>query len=444
MPHPTLAQQREAGRALRDTIPLAALATAGPATRDPMAALTCRDAGRIAWLLGERNARMAATPAAFLRGAATLMAADLAAAPSTPILVQAAGDAHLFNFGAVFSPDGAALFDANDFDETLRAPFEWDIKRLAASLVVTAALAGHKPVAAAKLARRAARAYARKIAALAPLPPFDAWHDRIDLAAEIAVIATPALRARQQAQLNQATAAHRTHFNIIAGTPPKIVIDGTRVLAMPEPDKSIAETAFRRYRDDLPEDRKILLGRYELADIAYKIVGIGSVGTLCAIVLLATPEGAGLLLQVKQAETSALAPHVAASPYANQGQRVVMGQRLMQAAPDLFLGWTSDDLGRDFYIRRLKDSRLAKIGGAIEADALAFYAALCGQTLARAHARSSEPAMIAGYIGGGGKFADAIADFATEYAARTQSDWAIFRAHITSGAISAVRLHPAG
>ena len=443
MPSLTLAQRRDAGRALRDTVPLAALAAIAPA-RDPMQALTRRDGGRIAWLLGERNARMAATPAAFLRGAATLMAADLAAAPTSPIAVQATGDAHLFNFGAVFSPEGTALFDANDFDETLRAPFEWDIKRLAASLVVTAGLVGHKPAAAAKLARRAARAYVRKITQLAPMPPFDAWHDRIDLAAEIARIDAPALRARQQAQLQLATAAHRTHFNLIAGSPPKIALDGTRVFAMSDTEKSIIAAAFARYRDELPQDRKILLCRYDLADIAYKIVGIGSVGTLCAIVLLTTADGAGLLLQVKQAEQSALAGAGADSPYGNQGERVVMGQRLMQAAPDLFLGWTRDDLGRDFYIRRLKDSRLARIGEAIEADALGFYATLCGQTLARAHARSSDAATIAGYLGGGGKFADAIVDFARHYGERTLADWAVFRAHIDSGAISAVRLDQSG
>jgi uncharacterized protein (DUF2252 family) len=441
MPSPTIAQRRAAGRALREVAPLPALAALPPA-RDPLPILAARDQGRLPWLLGERNSRMAQTPASFLRGAAILMAADLAATADSPgpppLAVQAAGDAHLFNFGAVFSPEGAALFDLNDFDETARAPFAWDIKRLAASLVLAA---GRTATTATSVARRAARAYAAHMSALAALPPLDAWHSRIELPAEIAAIAPKRLRVAEAARLASVAAAHQAHFRLIEarpGQPPRLITDGSRVLPMPPAEQAAIAAAFALYRDRLDEDLRLLLARYELADIAYKIVGIGSVGTTCAILLLATPDGAPLLLQLKQAEISALAawpPAPEALAGANQGARVVLGQRLMQAAPDLFLGWTHDGQGRDFYLRRLKDNRLARLGDAIEADALPFYAGLCGRTLARAHARSADAATLAGYLGGGGKFADAIADFARAYAARTEADWSIFKTALADRAL---------
>ncbi len=437
----SIEQRRAAGRAIREDVPIKAHAEwSAPAHRYPLALLTVRDAARIAWLIGERNGRMAQTPATFLRGAATVMAADLGATGCTTITVQAGGDSHLMNFGAVVSPDGSALFDVNDFDETLRAPFEWDLKRLATSLVVVGGLAGHDGGSARKLARHAARAYADHMTRLAALNPVDAWNSRIRLDHEVAGIDDDAVRAAQQAQLDAFTQAQAKHLNLVSARQPKIAVDGLRVLKMADAERDVVAAAFALYLDGLEEDRRILLSRYAIADIATKIVGIGSVGTLCAIILLATADGAALLLQIKQAEVSALAQSRPASPYDNQGQRVVMGQRLMQAAPDLFLGWMRDATGRNFYVRRLKDQRLAKIGEAIEGAALPFYAALCGRTLARAHARSSDAAVIDGYLGGGEKFCDAIADFAVAYAGQNARDFATFQQAFEAGLIPNRRL----
>jgi uncharacterized protein (DUF2252 family) len=370
---------------------------------------------------------MAADPFAFLRGSAAIMAADLVHTPTTGIRLQCGGDCHLANFGAYAAPDGTPVFDINDFDETLPAPFEWDVKRLAASFVVAGRVASMPEKASRKLARKAARAYREHIAAMAGLSPLEAWSSRIDFADAIADVESRRLRCRLQRRLAKVLDSGAAHFGLVEqhGGLWKIRDKPPLVFHLNQHDLD-AQHAFTAYAETLQEDRRVLLQRYRLHDVAFKVVGVGSVGTFCAILLLVSSAGAPLLLQIKQAQPSVLGP----SAYDNQGERVVVGQRMMQAATDVFLGWTRMS-NRDFYVRRLKDSRLADIGTMFE-EGLPFDAALCGRTLARAHARAGDAPLIAEYLGSGPTFEKAIADFALAYADQTERDWQALRAAIAT------------
>jgi uncharacterized protein (DUF2252 family) len=434
------AERRKLGAALRRDTPRSALAawTPPPGRADPVAILVKQGENRLQELLPIRYGRMQTDPFAFLRGAAAVMAADLGGLPSPGIRLQTCGDAHLANFGAYASPEGTPVFDLNDFDETLPAPFEWDIKRLATSLVVAGRVANYAGKDAARLARIAARSYREHAAELAALPPAAAWNMRIDLRRAIADIDQPKLRSAMDKRLAKVLESGVAHFGLVTET------DGAPRIREKPPlvyhlDKHAlpANKAFASYAETLQEDRRVLLQRYRLRDVAFKAVGVGSVGTFCAIGLLTAGDGAPLLLQIKEAQESVLAPFAGASDYANHGERVVVGQRMMQAATDVFLGWTTRAIDkRHFYIRRLKDSRLADIGARLEA-ALPFYAALCGRTLARAHGRSGDPALVSGYLGAGTAFDSAIGAFATAYADQTEKDWQTFKAAIESGRIVA-------
>jgi uncharacterized protein (DUF2252 family) len=413
-----------------------------PADRaDPVEILIAEDKHRIPELLLLRYSRMQASPLAFLRGAAAVMATDLEMTLTAGLRVQACGDCHLANFGTYASPEGTPVFDITDFDETLPAPFEWDLKRLATSLAVAGREAGLDDGACRKLARRAARAYRKTLARLAPLPPLDAWSDRVDLRAAIQAIDDRTLRHRMEKHLNAALRGAQTHYNlperkdstwVIHDKPDQVVHHARR-------HNATARAAFAAYAATLQEDRRVLLSRYSLRDVAFKVVGIGSVGTFCAIGLFVSPDDSPLILQLKEAQASVLAPHAGASAYANQGERVVTGQRMLQAATDIFLGFPRETVdGRHFYVRRLKDGRLAAIGTDFEA-ALPFYAKLCGRTLGRAHARAGDAALLAGYMGEGSLFEEAIADFAMAYAAQTERDWEAFRAAINTGRLTAAQ-----
>jgi uncharacterized protein (DUF2252 family) len=436
--------RRAYGRDVRRTVPRGAHAawSPPPGRADPVAILIAQGAHRIARLLPVRYGRMQTDAFAFLRGAAAVMAADLAATPATGLRVQAGGDAHLMNFGASATADGTPVFDVNDFDETLPAPFEWDLKRLATSVAVAGRVRGLPDKACRRLARLVGRAYRLQMDELAHLAPVAAWFSRIDLHGAVESISDRALRRAQRVRLETAVAAaSQAYAHLLAP-------DGT--LRLPERPPVIyrmdgrdgtAREAFATWRETLPEERRVLVDRYRLRDVVFKAVGVGSVGTFCAIGLFATADGDTLLLQIKQAQTSVLAPYAGASAYGNQGERVVVGQRLMQAAPDVFLGWAlsgTPEGERHFYVRQLKDSRLAAIGTALEGDALPFYARLCGRTLARAHARSGDAAAIAGYLGDGDGFDEALAAFAMAYADQTERDHMAFREAIRSGRIEAV------
>ncbi|MGD7069824.1 DUF2252 domain-containing protein [Acetobacter sp. AAB5] len=418
---------------------------------DPVSILVTQGEHRISALLPVRYARMAVSPFAFLRGAAAVMAADLAGTLSAGPRVQSCGDCHLANFGSYASAEGTAVFDINDFDETLSAPFEWDIKRLGTSLVLAGRESGLSEASARNLARSMAQSYAQEMVRLAPMSPLEIWAERIDLSAAIAGFQDKQARKKVQSLLDARLESARTHFGLVAedcGTP-RLTEQPPLVVRLPEQDEAI-RAAFARYIATQPPERAILLSRYTLQDVIFKVVGVGSVGTFCAIGLFSTPDNEVLLLQIKEAQVSVLAPYLQPSPFRNQGERVVVGQRIMQTASDAFLGWThssgTDEVDgetgslpigqRQFYVRRLKDQRLAAIGAEFAQIGLPDYALLCGRTLARAHARSGDVATLAGYLGGGRAFADAIAGFSVAYADQTKADWKTFCAAIKAGRIS--------
>jgi len=432
--------RRRMGAALRAHAPRSAQALwkAPPGRADPVGILIEQGKTRIPKLLPVRYARMKADPFAFLRGAAAIMAGDLAHTPACGYRVQSGGDAHLANFGAYASPEGVPVFDINDFDETLPAPFEWDVKRLATSLVVAGRVAGCPSKAARNLARAAVRAYREHMAALAPLSPLAAWNNRIDLEQAVADIDPSKLRGAVETRLAEALASGKAHYGLVEGKGDAARLPERPPLVYRLDDHELpARKAFASYAQTLQEDRRVLLGRHALRDVAFKVVGVGSVGTFCAIALLEAGDGSPLLLQIKEATESALASFAGASAYAHHGQRVVTGQRMMQAASDIFLGWTQEPIdGRYFYVRQLKDPRLADVGARLEGT-LPFYAGLCGRTLARAHARAGDPALISGYVGRSAAFDQAVADFAVAYADQTEADWKAFKAAIKAGRIVA-------
>jgi uncharacterized protein (DUF2252 family) len=448
----TIAERRILGRQLRQAVPRESHAGWAPSVErgDPVQILIDCGKSRVRQLLPVRYARMLDSPFAFLRGSAAVMAADLAGTPATGIRVQACGDCHLANFGVYTSPEGRAIFDINDFDETLPAPFEWDVKRLASSIVLAGRTAGLAERASAKAARTAVRAYREKLGDLARLDPLAAWNTRVDVLDIIQSQDDEKLRERERLRVTQSAAALPAYQDFpklvglargtwrIKDNPPLIfhfedLGEGERGLDV--------DAIFARYRESLPEERRVLFDRYRPVDCAFKVVGIGSVGTFCAVGLFLTADEAPLFLQIKEAQASVLAPYAGASVYANQGQRVVVGQRIMQAASDVFLGWTGDaELGgRHFYIRQLKDRKLASIGEMMERDALRFYAELCGTTLARAHARSGDAAMISGYLGSSEAFDAAIQEFAVEYADQSERDHRLLVEAERTGRITANR-----
>jgi len=425
-----MATRREAGRAAREILARAEQATWHAATgRDALARLHAADAQRIPALLPLRYKRMRADPLAYLRGTAALMAADLGAQPHTGLIVQLCGDAHLFNFGSYAGPDGTPVFDVNDFDETLPGPFEWDVKRLATSLMLADRDSGHA------LARRAVHAYRMQMAAFAAMPPLKVWRSRVDLEAAIDSITPRAVRRRERARLHDRLSVSRDlAARLVAG-------DGT--LRLPErppavfrlgPEEGIAHAAFATWLDGMPTEAHALLDRFALRDVAFKAVGIGSVGTFCALGLFADADGNALILQLKQGLPSVLEPFAGPSRLLNAGQRVVVGQRIMQAVSDPLLGWSAPNHdGKQFYVRQLKDARVSSLGGQIEAQALRAYAGLCGRTLARAHARGGDAATLAGYMGDADMFEASVGDFAQSYAAQVETDFAAFAKAVDAG-----------
>ena len=442
-----MAERRQAGQTVRKIVPRSMHAHWAPAPtrRDPVDILVETGRHRIASLLPIRYDRMSASPFSFFRGAAAIMAADLADTPMSSLWVQACGDCHLANFGTFASPEGTPVFDVNDFDETLPAPFEWDIKRLSTSFAVDARSRGLGDKVARQLAAAVVQAYRRHMLELARLDPLQSWRSRVDVADVLSGITDEKLRDRELRRLRTAVeAGHDGYSKLIEKTKGRWRIKEKPPLIMPlsgqrdDTHEIVARTAFESYKMSLPEERRILLDRYEIADVAFKVVGVGSVGTFCAIGLFVTRDDQTLLLQLKEAQTSVLAPYAGPSVYANHGQRVVVGQRIMQTVPDIFLGWT-EDRGDDqhCYIRQLKDSRLALIGSDLAEGALPYHATLCGVTLARAHARSGDAARIAGYIGTGMAFDTAISSFALAYAAQAEADWRLFLEAIKAGQIEA-------
>jgi uncharacterized protein (DUF2252 family) len=386
--------------------------------------------GRIEELLPIRWGRMMQSPFAFYRGAAAIMAADLATTPVTGARVQACGDCHLVNFGGFATPERRLLFDINDFDETLPAPWEWDVKRLAASFVIASRQNGHAEAMAYDAALQCVQSYRQRLAEFAEMSALDVWYSRIDLEDLLPRIADPAMRKRMEKEL----AKNRGHHHAVdlgklvetVGDQPAIKDHPPLIYHWNGEGKTAFEAhvaeAFRQYRETLQDDRRVLLDRYKLQDMALKVVGIGSVGTMCGIMLMLGEDDEVLFLQVKEARMSVLEPYAGKSGYAYQGQRVVVGQRLMQAASDLFLGWTEMDDGRHFYVRQLRDMKVKPMVELFSPALMEQYALACGWALARAHARSGQPALINGYLGKGDAFDRAVAAFAQAYADQNEQD----------------------
>ena len=434
------ADRRAMGHELRRAVPRSAHATWSPPPDRPhcVATILAAEAGRLPALLPLRHRRMAADASTFLRGATALMAADLAGLPRSGLRVVACGDAHFGNFGAIAAPEGVAVFDVNDFDEAASAPFEWDLKRLAISLVVAGRVRDLPPRATRALARRAAHAFRRQIDALADLPPLDAWRFRLDLERLVEDISDRDTRKRERQRLADMVAESRhTYASLVSKSGALRLPERPPAIFRLGPEEGPAHAAFAAYLDGVRPEQKALLDRYRLRDVAFKAAGIGSVGLFCAIGLFASGDGDVLLLQLKEARASVLEAHAGPSPY-GPGERVVSAQRMMHAAPDPLLGWTGSPIdGRSFYVRTLADPRLSAAFGRIEADALRFYALLCGRTLARAHARSGDAAMIAGYLGEGEAFDIAISEFAMAYADQVERDHATWGAAIRAGDVEA-------
>jgi uncharacterized protein (DUF2252 family) len=425
----------EAGRVLRNRVARESHAACPPASgRDPVAILAETDGARIPELLPIRYGRILQSPFIFLRGAAAVMAHDLAAVPQVGAHVQACGDCHLMNFGAFNTPERGILFDINDFDETLPGiDFTVDLKRLAASVAVAALDANMPEKKAHAHAKATVRSYREFILELATKTPLEVWYTRMEIDQEVKRIADVKLRETIFSILVKAKKdlAADDNFPHLATTkagvahiedrPPLIYHFDTPAT---KDYKIHAHSAFANYQSSLLPERRALVERYALTDIAFKVVGVGSVGTFCAIGLFMTADGEPLFLQVKQALASVLEKIAAPPPgLVHQGRRVADGQRAMQAASDIFLGVTEDPkTNRQFYVRQLKNRHLGSIGEVIEVKALDVYANLCGRTLARAHARGGDPALLAGYMGKSEAFDDALGSFAMTYAAQTKQD----------------------
>lgn len=442
-PLETVAERLAQGRSLRRHVPRSAHAAwSPPANRpDPVALLEASSQGRLPQLIPIRYGRMLASPFAFYRGAPLVMAHDLAATPVTGINVQLCGDAHLRNFGLYASPERQLLFDINDFDETHPGPWEWDVKRLASSFVVAGRANGFRDEPCMHAAQIVARSYRKHMRRYARMRLLDIWYSRVDADAALALF-----RRGGGASLARDMAKARQRNNLHALSRLAEPVDGSFRIRDNPPlvthvdDQSLADRLrrfFHLYRGTLQEDRRHLLERYRFADYALKVVGVGSVGTRCYIALLTSNQEADpLFLQIKEARPSVLEPHLPKSRYENQGHRVVNGQRLMQSASDIFLGWSRDPDG-DYYVRQLRDMKGAAEVEVMTTADLAQYASLCGWTLARAHARSGDAAPIAGYLGKSEKFEDAIAAFARAYSDQTQRDYEAFQAAVRQGGIMA-------
>jgi uncharacterized protein (DUF2252 family) len=440
----TYAERRRAGRALRAQLPRSAHAAwaASPGRPDPVDLLERNNHSRLPDLVPVRYGRMLTSPFAFLRGSAVVMAEDLATTPVTGVRVQACGDAHLGNFGVFGTPERNLVFDVNDFDETLPGPWEWDVKRLAASVILAAANLRIDDGQAARIVQAAVRAYRERMAGLAALGPMDVWHDRVDVAAVLA-IARQARAKDLRRQLRVARIRRRTSLQML----PKLtrIVNGTRRIVDDPPLIGHVDSqeldggeVIAGYAGSLPPDRRPLLERYQVLDTARKVVGVGSVGTRCYLCLLADSDARSpLFLQLKEAMESVHAPYAGPSEFGHQGQRVAIGQRTMQAASDMFLGWTSSR-GHDYYVRQFRDMK-----GSVNLDVMtpagfASYALICGITLARAHARSGNAAVISGYLGRGPRFDIAVAGFAAAYARQASRDYQALADATQAGRVIAV------
>ena len=437
---PTVSERLAAGKARRASCPRTTLARWEPAPSrpDPVAIIEQQGQVRVAALLPIRYSRMSASPFAFYRGTAAIMAQDLAAADNTGLQAQLCGDAHVANFGLFASPERSVVFDVNDFDETFPGPFEWDVARLATSLLL-AARENDFPIRQCEaIARLAVFSYRQAIASFAEMTDLDIWYSRVDAGmltaigkAQAGVIAKTAITkgVRAAMQRDRWSAIRKLTVSTDQG---RRFIDQPPLLVPLSGDPAwwdMLEIPMREYLESLPTDRQRLLSQYRAVDFAHKVVGVGSVGLRAYVILMQGRDEYDLLvLQAKEAVASVVAPALPNAPIpAHQGERVVQGQRLMQAATDIFLGWTTGPLGRDYYLRQLRDMKWSPDLSTMSPAGMRGLAAACGQTLARAHARSGDSVAMTGYLGSGVTFDDALLTFAQRYAEQVQRDFVAFQ-----------------
>jgi uncharacterized protein (DUF2252 family) len=454
-----VSERAAAGKAARSRAPRSSHGDWAPAAgrEDPIAILEVQASSRVPELIPIRHGRMAVSPFTFFRGAAAVMAADLAVTATSGLRVQACGDAHLSNFGVFAAPDRRLVFDLNDFDETLPGPWEWDVKRLAASFEIAARENGFKRRQRDAILLAVGRRYREAMRGFARLRNLEVWYARLDEDAIRAQIRQAGQKLSQRVEKGAAKArakdslraldrlTHRVDGELRIVSRPPLVVPIEELL--PDEDRKIDAEAMVRgviesYAESLKDDRRRLLESYTFRHIAHKVVGVGSVGTRAWIVLLTGRDDEDpLFLQAKEAQSSVLEPYAGGSEFDNHGRRVVEGQWLMQAASDSFLGWCPatgiDGKRRDFYVRQLWDGKGSTDVEAMAPQAMEVYAQICGWTLARAHARSGDAVAIAGYLGSGDAFDTAIAEFSRLYADQNERDHAALLAAIDSGRLQA-------
>ena len=457
--HLTVEERTAHGKAARADLPRGALADWSPATSrpDPIDVLEEQARTRVPELVPIRYGRMLVSPFTFYRGAAAIMAADLAESPRTGLQVQLCGDAHLSNFGAFAAPDRRLIFGVNDLDETLPGPFEWDLRRLAASFAVAGRELGFSAKARATITSTVARSYRESMRAFAGMRNMDLWYARIEVETELSKFAAQATaKERKRAERNLAKTRSKDSLRAlgkltqVVDGEPRIVADPPLIVPINDlaghiPAAELHEALrqlIRSYRRTLSRDRRLLLERFRYVDAARKVVGVGSVGTRAWIVLMLGRDGDDpLFLQAKEAQQSVLEPHLGKSQFANCGQRVVEGQRLMQAASDIMLGWIRtvglDGVERDFYIRQLWDAKGSAVIETMSPGVMTWYANVCGWTLAKAHARSGDAVAMAAYLGGSSAFDRALSSFAEVYADQNELDYTALQEAVASGRISA-------
>ena len=448
------------GKAARAAVPRASHEGWDPPTdrRSPVAVLQEQAKTRVPDLIPIRHARMTASPFAFYRGAAAVMAADLSTTPDSGLRAQICGDAHLANFGGFAAPDRTIVFDVNDFDETAPGPWEWDVKRLAASFEIAARAREFDDRVRKRIVRRVVSSYRGAMRQLANTRNLDLWYTRLDehdvferfrdqlSTAELKRFEKNLAKARAKDSVRAfAKLAEQIDGDIkIVSDPPLIVpLEELMPDVAAEKLRELLRSSFRRYRRSLQPDRRHLVEEFAAVDVARKVVGVGSVGTRCYVMLmLGRDAGDPLFLQIKEAEASVLEPYVGKSAYPNHGQRVVEGQRFMQAASDIFLGWDrlrhpEDKVERDFYVRQMWDGKFSPQIEIMEPEVLGVFSEMCGSTLARAHARSGDRIAIASYLGSGDTFDRAVSGFADAYADQNQRDFEEVIAAVKAGVLEA-------
>ncbi len=454
-PHRSVNDRKAYGKSLREATPRSSHAEWSPTKDrpDPVGLIESQNDGRLQWLIPVRRGRMVESAFTFYRGAALIMASDLSSTPSTGLTVQICGDAHLSNFGAYGSAERELVFDVNDFDESLVGPWEWDLKRLATSFTIAGRHLGFDDADIARITTSSVEKYRTTMEQFAEGSILDVWYAHLSIddvasfyrkegkkkKAKKAGRITKKARSKNSLQALSKLAERVDGTYRIKSDPPILVPlrDATR-LATPDELKETTRRSFDLYRESLRPDRRVLLDKFHPIDMALKVVGVGSVGTRCLILLLeGRDEQDPLFLQMKEAGPSVLEAYLPASPYGNHGERVVQGQRLMQASSDIFLGWSPSYDGRNYYWRQLRDWKGSfDVDDADEKD-LRHYAQMCGWTLARSHARSGDPAAIDGYLGSNDTFAHAITEFADRYADQNESDYRAFALAIDRGDLEA-------